>query len=195
MDKTEESVSSPSVVEPIRFSLNDGRVATLRACREADAEAFCQFLPKTHAETDFLNYFPGEFNKTVEEERDFLRNKIIQDNAVGVVVEVDGEMVACGGAWSQEQRRFAHHAELGLGVLKAFWRQGIGRKLMDTILEWGRRRGLHKIYLKVHSDNDRAIQLYESLGFVEEGRLKNDIIRHDGGYRDTIIMAKYYDEC
>ena len=101
-------------------------------------------------------------------------------------------MAACGGAWKQECKRFAHHAELGLTVLQEFWGQGIGRRLMEAIVDWGRRQGLHKIYLKVHADNDRAIQLYQSMGFVEEGRLKDDVARRTGGYCDTIVMAKYY---
>ncbi len=31
--------------------------------------------------------------------------------------------------------------------------------------------------------------MYESLGFVEEGRLREDALGADGQYRDTLIMA------
>lgn len=48
------------------------------------------------------------------------------------------------------------------------------------------------MYLKVYADNDRAINLYRSLGFVEEGHLRQDIRRGDGTYGDTLIMAKYF---
>ena len=40
---------------------------------EADAEALLAFLPQTHTESDFLNWLPGEFQMTVDEERKFIR--------------------------------------------------------------------------------------------------------------------------
>ena len=174
------------------FETRDGRKAILRGATVDDAVAFCTFMPQSHTETDFLNYMPGEFHKTVEEEEEFLREKLLLDDALALVVEVDERMAACGGAWKQECKRFAHHAELGLTVLQEFWGLGIGRRLMEAIVGWGRRQGLHKIYLKVHADNDRAIQLYQSMGFVEEGHLKDDVARRTSGYCDTIVMAKYY---
>ena len=109
-----------------------------------------------------------------------------------MALEVDGELVGLGGAWSTEYRRFAHHAELGLTVRKVYWGLGIGRNLMEFIVEWGRQRGLHKIYLRVFAHNLRAVKLYLAMGFVEEGRLKEDLLRRDGSYGDTFIMALYY---
>ena len=69
---------------------------------------------------------------------------------------------------------------------------GLGRKMTECIVEWGRRQGLRKLYLRVFADNKHAIALYDSLGFIEEGRLKGDVLRGDGSYSDTIIMARFY---
>jgi RimJ/RimL family protein N-acetyltransferase len=63
---------------------------------------------------------------------------------------------------------------------------------MERLVEWARQAGLRKLYLKVFSDNTRAIRLYESLGFVEEGRLKGDVLRGDGTYGDTLIMSHFF---
>jgi len=40
----------------------------------------------------------------------------------------------------------------------------------------------------VHADSDRAIALYEKVGFVHEGRIRN-AFRADGIYRDALAMA------
>lgn len=48
--------------------------------------------------------------------------------------------------------------------------------------------------LRTFADNTRAQNLYESLGFVEEGRLKDDRQRRDGSFGDTILMGKLYTE-
>ena len=77
-------------------------------------------------------------------------------------------------------------------MLKEFWGLGIGRKIMETIVEWGRQCGLRKIYLRVFAHNDRAIRMYLAMGFVEEGRLRQDVRRGDGTFGDTLVMAKFY---
>jgi RimJ/RimL family protein N-acetyltransferase len=47
---------------------------------------------------------------------------------------------------------------------------------------------LHKISLEVLETNGRAIHLYKILGFVEEGR-KREEIRRGGMYFDSVIMS------
>lgn len=48
--------------------------------------------------------------------------------------------------------------------------------------------GCHKVSLEVLSNNNRAIHLYRKIGFVEEGR-KRDDIKKDDIYVDSIIMS------
>ena len=112
--------------------------------------------------------------------------------SIALVAEVDGRIAGFGGALSQQYKRLSHHAEFGLAVLKAYWGQGIGRRICQCIEDWGMSAGLRKMYLKVFAHNDQGIALYKSLGYVEEGRLKGDVLRGDGTYGDTIIMAKFF---
>lgn len=49
---------------------------------------------------------------------------------------------------------------------------------------------LVRLELGVFIDNERAINLYKSLGFVIEGTKKHAIIRN-GKYEDEHIMARY----
>ena len=177
---------------PLTITLQDGRTCHLRAMLEDDAEELCFVFPQSHGESDFLNWMPGEFDWSVEKEREFIRERLSHDRAIGLVAEVDGRIIGMGGAWSMDFKRFAHHAELGLTVLKEFWGWGIGRKIMEVLVDWGRRRGLRKMYLKVFHDNHRAIKLYESFGFIKEARLREDVLRADGSYGDAIIMARFY---
>lgn len=123
------------VTGPLTFQLKDGRACVIRPMTEDDAEELCAVLPKMHSESDFLNYLPGEFSKTVEEEKEYIREHTTTPGSLAVAAEVDGCIVAVGGARSPEFKRMAHHAELGLVVLKGFWGLGIGRKIMETIIE------------------------------------------------------------
>lgn len=47
---------------------------------------------------------------------------------------------------------------------------------------------LHKITLEVLATNTRAINLYKKLGFVEEGRKREEVLKN-GVYLDSIIMS------
>jgi len=193
MNETSHNDRPSGLVDlPMRVKLKDGRECVIRTMTEDDATQLCEILPRTHAESDCLNYLPGEFDKTVEQERTFIREHNAKPRSLSMVVEVDGRIVAYGGAAGDQRRRFHHHAEFGLCVVQAFWRQGLGRVLTEYAVEWGRRLGLRKLYLKVFADNTKAIALYRSAGFIEEARLPGDYQRADGTYGDTIIMAKVY---
>ena len=52
---------------------------------------------------------------------------------------------------------------------------------------------LNRVYLKVYEDNVRAIALYEDMGFVHEGRLRQEMYR-EGRYWDALVMGLIRDE-
>lgn len=57
-----------------------------------------------------------------------------------------------------------------LGILPAHQRQGLGRWLLLHLLEDAWNRGLGRATLEVRISNQRAIDLYESLGFTALGQ-------------------------
>jgi RimJ/RimL family protein N-acetyltransferase len=64
-----------------------------------------------------------------------------------------------------------HRARLGIGVEREFRGQGVGTALIAAALAWARReRKLRWIELSVFAHNQRALLLYERLGFREIGR-------------------------
>lgn len=72
-----------------------------------------------------------------------------------------------------------------IAVHPRFRGQGLGRKLMEAMEEYGKSQGVTDITLEVRNSNEKAINLYESCGFVKEAVRK-------GYYRepveDAIIM-------
>jgi len=72
---------------------------------------------------------------------------------------------------------------------RAAWGKGLGRACTKVALSHGfRELNLNRIYLTVLSTNERAIQLYQSLGFQEEGRLRQAQFKN-GRYIDVLIMG------
>jgi len=46
----------------------------------------------------------------------------------------------------------------------------------------------HRLWLDAYTDNERAIELYRSEGFIQEGILR-DCKKHGEGYRSMVIMS------
>jgi putative acetyltransferase len=88
--------------------------------------------------------------------------------------------------------RRMHVRSLGLSVSPRWQGRGVGRRLLARLLDWADNwAGVLRVELHVHADNDRAIALYRSMGFVEEGRHKAFGLRN-GQYIDTFSMARLH---
>lgn len=92
-----------------------------------------------------------------------------------------------------DRARYRHRAELALSVRQDYWRQGLGRRLMEIQETWCRSQGIEKLCLEVDTKNLRAMGLYLSRGFVVEGTLRRAVKMADGSYRDLYVMGKFLD--
>lgn len=84
----------------------------------------------------------------------------------------------------------AHVVRLTIAVHEGHQGQGVGRALMNELLRWARSDPrVNKVELQVRSSNERALALYRSLGFVEEGRKTRRLKIGPGAYIDDVYMA------
>ncbi len=72
---------------------------------------------------------------------------------------------------------------------KEYWGQGYGSKGLKLLLDFVFYEiNLHRVSLKVFSFNDRAIRLYNRIGFQEEGKSRQSLFRN-GDWHDIIHMG------
>ena len=110
-----------------------------------------------------------------------------------LVAMAGDQLVGMAGLHMQQSSlRRAHVRGLGIGIAPEWQGRGLGRQLMLRLLDWADQwGGILRIELWVHEDNPRAIALYRSLGFVEEGRHKAYAIKN-GRYTDSLSMARLH---
>jgi RimJ/RimL family protein N-acetyltransferase len=75
-----------------------------------------------------------------------------------------------------------------MGIVPSYRGCGFGLRLITATLAQARKAGFVRVELCVHSDNARAISLYDKVGFIREG-VQRDAVCIDGEYRDAIMMA------
>lgn len=109
-----------------------------------------------------------------------------------LVAEIDG--VVSGYASTYQNIPLPSHEHVlavnGLAVAPQAQGQGVGRRLIESIVEAAKQRGLAKVTLRVLGHNTGARRLYERCGFVVEGVLKGEFVL-DGQPVDDVLMAYY----
>lgn len=90
-----------------------------------------------------------------------------------------------------QQHRNSHVVYLGgLAIHPFFGGKGEGLKMMQDIIDHVKQQGFLRIELSVAVANDKAIRLYEKVGFVKEGILKKfTYLKSENKFIDEVMMA------
>ncbi len=147
-------------------------VLELRDAVKADAEEILSYLKQVGGETDHLTFGSEGVPFSLEEEEAMLERLQTDPRQRFLLARVDGEIVGIGNFNSVSRERMRHQAKIGISVKKAYWGKGIGTHLMEEIIMFARSIGVQIILLEVMEENERAISLYERLGFQRFGRLE-----------------------
>ncbi|MGC9795746.1 GNAT family N-acetyltransferase [Fervidobacterium riparium] len=135
----------------------------------------------------------GIKSERITRSEEYIRGLGPNDHVFVAEITENGEKKVVGvvGLHVNTNPRQRHSARLGIAVHRDYQGRGIGRALSNEILDladnWLK---LLRIELEVFVDNERAIKLYESLGFQIEGTKKYAAVK-DGKYADIYIMARY----
>jgi ribosomal-protein-alanine N-acetyltransferase len=99
------------------------------------------------------------------------------------VADAEGEVVGYSVFWSVLEQ-----GELGnVSVAPGWRRQGIGQRLVQTVLDAAGQRGVREVVLEVRVSNTAAQQLYERYGFSQIGRRRN---YYTEPVEDALVMRR-----
>jgi L-amino acid N-acyltransferase YncA len=111
-----------------------------------------------------------------------------------VVAEREGRVVGWASLSHWNARgAYADSVEVSVYVEAAERGRGVGRRLLEEIVEAGRGAGLHAVIAQIVGDNAVSIHLHESIGFERVGVLK-EVGRKFGRLLDVLIMERIYDD-
>lgn len=148
------------------------------------ARGFWDALDSVARERRFLAFVEGpQFERTEA----FVKDNVVKNHSQFVAL-VNGVVVGWCDIIPKSLEGFRHAGHLGMGVKREYRGQGIGKKLLCTTIGDAFAKGLAVVELEVFSSNASAIALYESVGFVHEGR-KRKARFLDGIWDDNLVMG------
>lgn len=183
-----------AVLEPKTITLRDGAELVLRSPTPDDAQAVLDYLVAMRVESWGIMNCPKDPVMSLDQERTWLREHLEKPGALQVSAWTpQGEAVAIAGVRQDEKPyRATHRGNLGISIRRAWWGRGLGRVLMEEFIAFARNRaGFDVLQLCAFPFNAKAIRLYESLGFEQEGLLKRAVRFEDGTYADELMMSMW----
>lgn len=176
------------------YLLKDGQQLVIRIPELDDAQGLINQMQAVDGETKFLARESDEFNFTVEQEREFIKNHMNDENSCFLIAELGGRIIAnCSVGLILNKKRYLHRAAMGIAVLKAYWSKGIGKIMMQECINWCKENGVEQLELEVVTQNDRAVSMYKSFGFEIYGTKKHALKYSDGTYADEYHMILFLD--
>jgi RimJ/RimL family protein N-acetyltransferase len=118
-------------------------------------------------------------------------SQLEKDEIFFLVAETDSKVVASSDIQilSEDENQIGL---IGIAVSNGFRNLGIGTEIMKTMAEQASLFGLKILKVSVFGTNNKAIHLYEKLGFVPVHRILKKHYRN-GRFIDEIIMTKTID--
>lgn len=182
----------PQIVIRYRLTARDGTKVVFREPRLTDAKQLM----------DFINSFVREprsgllINRRVslKDEKTWLKGWIAdirRRRGVLLLVEVE-DKIKGSCSISRMVWKSSHVADAGIALSKEVRGKGVGEALMEKAIQLARKRmrGLEMIQLKAFAYNERALELYRKLGFVEVGRIPR-ANKEGNDYFDDVLMVKF----
>ena len=152
-----------------------------------------EYIVAIAGESDNLTFGSGELTVDTETEKALIESYESRENAIMLLAFEGEELVGMLNFDGGARTRTKHAGEFGITVRESHWGLGIGRMMITTLIDWAKETGtIRKIDLRVRSDNERAIRLYENLGFLKEGVLSRSMLIN-GVFIDFLLMGKAID--
>ncbi|MBE6894436.1 MAG: UDP-4-amino-4,6-dideoxy-N-acetyl-beta-L-altrosamine N-acetyltransferase [Ruminococcaceae bacterium] len=127
---------------------------------------------------------------TPESHNNWMETMVETKKVYQFIINCDGADV--GSIYLRDVDLINKKAEYGVFIgEKDYLGKGVGQAATKLILDFAfTQLKLHKVFLRVLSDNIGAIKSYEKSGFVQEGFFKDEIFA-DGKYESVIFMAVF----
>jgi acetyltransferase len=147
------------------WTTRDGTELELRPIQDSDANLLMSFVRRLSFGTRYFRYGRGNFQLQEEEIHDVCHPD--PERCVQLIVRMrtaaDQAIVGSGRIVFEEG---AKSCELGMAVTDSWQRRGVGRRLLEALIETARYKGQTQMWARILATNRAMIALLLRRGFV-----------------------------
>ena len=161
----------------------------LRALERTDIPYFLKWFNDPEVTEGLSTIFPmSEARENIWFDETLKRP--VETHPLSVEIQIGSDWQIIGNLGFFNFDKFTHCSEIGISIgEKEHWGQGYGKKALRLLINHGfDNLNLNRISLEVYSYNERAIAVYNKLGFIHEGT-KREALYRKGKYFDIHIMS------
>lgn len=167
-----------------------GEKVRLRAVGRADLPRYVEWFADPAVSENLASQIPMGL---AQEERWYEENLKQPPEQQALAVDLRtgrGKWEHIGGTGFHLIDKRNRSAECGLFIgPEKYWNKGYGRDILLTLLRYGfQTLNLNRVQLRVMEFNRRAVHLYEKIGFVREGSMREAHF-HQGRYWDMHLYS------
>lgn len=158
----------------------------LRMMTEEDTDSIVAWRNRDFVREQFIYQKPF----TREGHLHWIETQVKTGRVVQMIICLAQDEKAVGSVYFRDIDREHRKAEYGIFIgEETALGKGIGTETAHLALDYAfHELSLHRVMLRVLSDNVRARKSYEHAGFVEEAYLHEDVFLQ-GSFRDVVLMA------
>lgn len=157
-----------------------------------DAQSILDIQREVIKENKYLISESDEFDKSLAQQRNWIQKILDNERETIIIAETSEEVIGWIVFESPNRKRLSHTGSFETMIHRDYRGIGIGKMLIRELLAWAETNSLiKKVSLGVLSSNKRALSLYKSMGFVEEGRKNKEIKISENEYVDDVLMYKF----
>ena len=175
---------------PQSISLDDGSAITLRPLLKSDEAALVKYFGSLPPE-DRLCLKEDVTDPSVIENWIYDLN---YDTILPLVALDNDQIVGDATLHFNPIGWTRHQAELRLTTSTQHRVRGLGRNLLQNLIDIATRLGLEQISIEIPPVLDKAFYLFEKMGFKEVAHLKGFVKDLEGTESDLVLMVKYLND-
>ena len=162
-----------------------GNKTIIRAMNLDDIELLLKW--KEDPEISFL--LGRELPISIENQKIWYEKTINDNKKRKFIIETEnGKIIGLIGIMNIDLKN--RHCECGITIgEKEYWGKGLAKEALNVLIkflfvEWN----MNRIYAKINDYNEKSINLFQSLGFQVDGKMK-DFIFTENKFYDLIILS------
>jgi len=129
-----------------------------------------------------------EYPNDLKNELSLIAEYINSQNSILLVAEFNSELIGNIDLTGSKRSKMFHTAMIGMGIKEKWRNQGLGRILIESVIEWAKENSeIELIWLDVYASNELGYNLYKNTGFKVSGIIKG-FFKEGTEYKDKIQM-------